>query len=391
MKILQIIPYFAWAYGGPVRVVYDLAKKLVERGHSVTVYTTDANDEKSSFLDIINKIKNINGIKIKYFKNMSNSVAHKHHLFISPAMILTVRRELRGFDVIHIHDYRTFQNIVVHRYANKYEIPYVIQTHGSVLPFFQKQGLKKIFDLFFGYRILRDASKVIALTNTEAEQYKRMGVDEDKIEIVPNGIDLSEYENLPEKGEFRRKYKIKDNEKIILYVGRLHESKGIDLLVKVFADLTNELKDIKLVLVGPDDGYQLILEELVQSLKMDDKVLFTGFVTKDKKMAAYIDANVFVLPSFLGFPVTFLEACACGTPIITTNNGDTLDWINDKVGYVVEYDKDQLQDAIYKVLSDEGLRRRFGEKGRRLVMEEFGWDKVVEKVESIYSCKSYAE
>ena len=207
MKILQIIPYFypAWAYGGPVRVAYELAKKLVELGHSVTVYTTDANDEKRRIRDT-RGIKDINGIKIKYFKNLRNSVAHKHHLFISPAMILTVRKELHGFDIIHLHDYRTFQNIVVHCYAKKYGIPYILQAHGSVLPFFQKQKPKKIFDVLWGYKILKNASKVIALTKTEAEQYNKMGVDEDKIEIVPNGIDLSEYEDLPKRGVFRKKY-----------------------------------------------------------------------------------------------------------------------------------------------------------------------------------------
>ena len=104
-------------------------------------------------------------------------------------------------------------------------------------------------------------------------------------------------------------------------------------------------------------------------------------------MVAYADADVFVTPSFSGFPITFLEACACGTPIITTNNGDKLDWIDDKVGYVVKYDKDQLRDAIFKVLSDDELRRRFGGGGKRLAKEEFGWDKIVKRVEDLYiSC-----
>jgi len=154
--------------------------------------------------------------------------------------------------------------------------------------------------------------------------------------------------------------------------------------VKAFAETSKEIDNIRLVLVGPDDGYQSALEELIQTLKVDSKVLFTGFVSNEEKMEALVDADVFVTPSFSGFPVTFLEACACGTPIITTSNGDKLDWINDKVGYVVEYDKDQLRDAISKVLSDEGLKRRFGEEGRRLVREEFGWNDIVRKVEGLY-------
>ena len=231
---------------------------------------------------------------------------------------------------------------------------------------------------------MRGASKVIALTKTEVEQYKKMGVDKNKIEIVPNGIDLSGYDNLPEKGEFRRRYSFKDGEKMILYVGRLHKSKGINLLVKAFADLSKKSDSTKLVFVGPDDGYQSTLERIIRDLKIDTKVVFTGFVTNEEKMAAFLDADVFVTPSFSGFPVTFLEACACGTPVITTNTGDKLDWIHDKVGYVVEYDKGKLRDAISKVLSDERLRRRFGEEGRKLVREEFGWGEVVKKVEAVY-------
>ena len=245
--------------------------------------------------------------------------------------------------------------------------------------------ISKIFDLSFGYRILRDASKVITLTKTEAKQYKKMEVDEDKIEIVPNGIDLSEYKNLPERGGFRKKYLISDDEKMVLYIGRLHKTKGIDLLGKAFSDISKELDNVRLVLVGPDDGYQSALEELVKALKVDDKVLFTGFVTNDEKMTAFVDTDVFVTPSFSGFPVTFLEACACGTPIITTSNGDKLDWIHDTVGYVVEYGKEQLRAAITKVLCDEGLRKRFGKEGKKLVQEEFSWDKIIKKVEGIYA------
>ncbi|MCK4731120.1 MAG: glycosyltransferase family 4 protein, partial [Methanophagales archaeon] len=133
-----------------------------------------------------------------------------------------------------------------------------------------------------------------------------------------------------------------------------------------------------------DDGYQSALKGLIQELKMGDKVLFTGFVSNDEKMAVFVDADVFVTPRYSGFPVTFLEACACGTPIITTNNGDKLDWIHERVGYVVEYDKDQLRDAIFKVLSDEGLRSRFGERGRRLTRKEFNWNRIVKKIEDIY-------
>ena len=382
MKILQVIPAFypAMAYGGTVAASYHLSRELARRGHEVTVYTSDSLDK---YHRQKTRISEIDGIKAYYFKNLSNRLAWDRLVF-TPGMRLQLSKDIRNFDIIHLHGARSFQNIPAHHYAKKYSIPYVLQAHGSLPRIIKKQRLKKIFDISFGYKILRDATKVIALTRTEVEQYKEMGVDEDKIEIVPNGIDMSEYENLPKRGEFRRKYLISDDEKIILYLGRIQESKGIDLLVKAFADLIKGLDDVRLVIVGPDDGYRSALEGLIQVLKVNDKVLFTGFVSNEEKMTALVDADVFVTPSFSGFPITFLEACACGTPIITTNNGDELDWVDGKVGYVVGYNKDQLRDAIIKVLSDEGLRRRFGQMGRRSVRGKFSWDKVVGKVEVVY-------
>lgn len=375
MKILHVIPYFTPKRGGDVNVCYNLSKQLVKRGHEVTIITTDFELDKG-FVKSIEK----EGVIVIPF----HCIANIRLFLFSPSMKKWLNTNLRHFDLVHMHDFRSYQNKIVHFYAIKYNIPYILQAHGSVLPFFQKKRLKTFFDQFFGYAILKNTSKVIALTNTEVEQYKKMGVDGNKIEVVPNGIDLSEYNALSERGEFRRKHWIKYDEKIILYVGRLHRSKGIDLLVKAFSEISKELGDVRLVLVGPDDGYKSVLENLIQELKVMDKVLFTGFVTKDEKISAFVDADVFVTPSFSGFPVTFLEACACNTPIITTNNGDELDWIHNKVGYVVEYDKDLLRDSIFKVLSDEELRRKFGLEGKQLIRECFEWSSIIKKIEKVY-------
>lgn len=374
MKILQVLPFFTPARGGSVTAPYSLSKHLAERGHEVTIFTTDFELDKGY-------VHSLDGVvRVVPF----HCIANIGLMLISPEMKKQLKEEIRDFDVIHMHNFRSYQNIVVRQYAKKYNVPYILQARGSVLPFFQKQRLKKIFDIFFGYKILKDASKVVALTTTETEQYKKMGVDEDKIEIVPNGIDLSEYDNLPKRGEFRKKYLIREDEKVILYLGRIHKIKGIDLLVEAFSDLIKELDDIRLVIVGPDDGFLSSLKRQIEDLKIGDRILFTGPLYERDKLKAYVDADVYVLPSiYETFPNTVLEACVCGTPVIVTDRCGIADFV-DKVGCVVEYDKDQLRDAIIKILSDEELRRRFGEGGRRLVEKEFSWDKVVLDVEKIY-------
>ena len=374
MRILQVIHYFSPLHGGgSINSAYNLSKHLVERGHEVTIFTTDFELDKEY-------VQSLDGVRVVPF----HCIANIGMMLISPEMKERVKKEIMDFDVIHMHNFRSYQNVVVHHYAKKYGIPYVLQARGSVLPFFQKQRLKKIFDLFFGYRILKDATKVIALTRAEVEQYKKMGVDEDKIEIVPNGIDLSEYDNLPKRGEFRKKYLIREDEKVILYLGRIHKIKGIDLLVEAFSDLIKELDDIRLVIVGPDDGFLSSLKRQIEDLKIGDRILFTGPLYERDKLKAYVDADVYVLPSiYETFPNTVLEACVCGTPVIVTDRCGIADFV-DKVGSVVEYDKGQLRDAMTKNLSDDELRRRLGEEGRKWVRKEFGWDKVVRKEEEIY-------
>ena len=385
MKILQVTPEFypSTGYGGGPIVAYEISKMLVQRGHDVTVYTTDANDKTSR---LNNGIKNIDGINIYYFKNISNFIAYKCKLFISPGMIQIISKNINNFDLIHIHDYRTFQNVLVHYYATKHEIPYVLQAHGTVLPsFYQKHNQKKFFDELFGYAILKDVGKAIALTSIEARQYKNMGVNKNKIEIIPNGLNLSDYRSLPEKGKFRRRYSIGAGEKIILYLGRIHKIKGLDLLVNTFADLTKELDNVRLVIVGSDDGFLSTIKKQIKSLKIDEKVLFTGPLYESDKLEAYVDADVYVLPSvYETFPVTVLEACACGMPVIVTDRCGIADVVDGVAGCVVEYDKDQLQEAIFRILSDGELMRKFGERGRKLVRDYFSWDKIIKNIEALY-------
>ena len=173
-------------------VSYELTKHLAKLGHEITVITTD-------FEFDMNFAKSLEGVEIIPFNCQYNIGG----FLLSASMNKYLQENIAKFDIIHMHNFRTYQNIIVHKYAKKYNVPYILQAHGSVMPFFSKRNLKKLFDLVCGYGILEDASKVIALTKMEAEQYKKMGVDDNKIEIVPNGIDLCEYANLPDRGVFK--------------------------------------------------------------------------------------------------------------------------------------------------------------------------------------------
>ena len=185
-------------------------------------------------------------------------------------------------------------------------------------------------------------------------------------------------------GGYLKKYRIKSDEKIVLYLGRIHRIKGVDLLIEAFSDLVKKIDDVKLVIVGPDDGFLSILKVQIEGLKIGDRILFTGPLYGKDKLEAYVDSDLYVLPSVYEiFGITLLEACVCGAPVITIDECGISDTVK-KVGYVVEFDKEQLQNALFEILSDEGLRRRFGEEGKNLVRERFGWDGIVCRLENIY-------
>jgi glycosyltransferase involved in cell wall biosynthesis len=291
---------------------------------------------------------------------------------------------IREFDIIHLHQYRTFQNVAVSHYARKYGLPYILQAHGSLETFFSRGHLKRIFDVVWGHHILRNANRLIAVTPMEVEQYQKLGIREDKIEIVPNAIDSSQFETLPKHGEFKRRYGL-SNEKIILYLGRIASIKGVDLLVRAFVRLLSDINSVRLVIAGPDDGYLGTLKNLISELRIEDKVLFPGAIYGREKLEAYVDAEVYVLPStYEIFGMTILEACACSTPVIVTDQCGIADIIDGKAGIVVPRDEDKLRSALGYLLTNDKKRQELGEQGRLLVRQQFTWSKVAESMEGIY-------
>jgi glycosyltransferase involved in cell wall biosynthesis len=386
MNILQVVPYFppAYAFGGPVRVAYSISKELAKRGHNVTVYTTDAENPSERLK--VTPVMGVDGIDVHYMRNLSLIPIRASNLFFPPEVAFISKSELMKFDVIHLHEFTTFQNVVISYYARKIGIPYVLQPHGSIAVSERKRR-KMLFNILFGRNIIRHAAQLIALTETEKAIFRCFGVSDDKIRIIPNGIDLSDYCSLPPEGSFKRTFKIRDYEKIILYQGRIHQTKGIDLLIKAFAYMINvrKCRNIKLVIAGPDDGYLSSIKSLVYSSNISESVVFTGFIETKMKTAALVDASVFVTPSFYGFPMTFLEACAVGTPIITTTLGDKLEWINDNVGYVIEPNYEKLAKTIEMILTNVDLRKKLSQNCKKVASSNFSSDTFVDKIEQLYS------
>ena len=374
-------------FGGVTASSFKLATSLKQRGHNVTVYTTDTGNDERHRLSVPFH-ENTNGFDVYYFKNFSNRLAFKYRMYMPLRLISMMHKANKNpFSVVAVQDFRSLLSVIVYFMCKKYNTPYVIQAHGSLTYEEGNTTLKKVYDFFFGRRILSGASKVIALTRFEADQYKALGVQADRIEVIPNWINIEGYTPPPPKGLFLEKCGILPNERVLLSLGRLNKIKGIDLLIHACSEVFEEMENVKLIIAGPDDGDLMRLQSMVKELYLESKVHFVGPLHGEEKIAAYCDADLFVMPSvYEAFGNTILESLACGTPVIVTKGCHIADTIKE-VGIVVDCDCHSLSRAIVLLLKDESLLQKYGIAGQNLVFRDFCEEEVINKVESLYgSC-----
>ena len=385
MHILQITKYFypAVSFGGPVQCTYNLSKYLVNRGHKVTVYATDALDISSN-ARVEGTHHWIDGIEVFYFRN----AVKFYQFFVSPGMIKALNENLREFDVVHLHEYRTFQNLAFH-YCNTRHIPYVLSCHGEL--FYNRQSwaqllLRKSYEVNVGKRIIRDASKLIALTEFEQSQYMCGGVKQNKIAVIPNGVAFEDFHPSYPTESFKELYGIAEKN-VILYVGRINKDKGVDILLKAFSLLAKDRSDVKLVLAGPDDGFAVVLCKMIEEFDLKSKVLFTGSLDRQKVVAAYNACTVVVYVSAQeGFPLVPLEAAMAGRPVVVSDI-PAMDFVRKgELGLFVKYGNvSQLKSALENILNNSKLSHELGEKGKKFVMDNYSWQVVGKKIEGVYN------
>lgn len=363
-------------------VSYNLSKALAKMGHDITVFTSDTIDEHTRQKE---QYVEREGVKIYYFRNISNSLAWRR-FFLYPGMISALKGQIKSFDIVHLHDTRNFQNIVAAHYAKKFRIPYVVQPHGSLPRIISKQRLKKIYDIIWGNNILKNASKIVAVSSTEAEQFKQAGIPQGKIVIIPNGINTTSFADFSPPGGLREQHGI-NGKHIILYVGRINKLKGIDFLIRAYKLFLQTWtgEDVTLIIGGPDDNYRPTLDKLVKQLGLSEKIKFIGPVKCPT--IAYRDADVLVYPSMYEiFGLVPFEALLCGTPVIVTGDCGCGEIIREaKCGYLIRYgDEASLSEALRYVLTNPEENKKMVESGKKHIEGHLTWENVVKQVEKLY-------
>lgn len=386
MKVLQVIlafyPNKVW--GGPPQNTYVLSKALALRGHQIHVLTTNILDyetkmSKNSFR------ADWNGLSVTYLNSYWWGKRNNSMGFIVAPEIIKYSQLIRESDIIHIHGYRHFLFVFVSLIARYNKVPYIIQARGALTDKFGRVGLKRLFDQTLGNKILQNAAYGISLSDEETEIYKRWGVSPSRVEKIYNPFDPRICPVLPDGLAFRDKYGIKPNEKILLFLARLHEKKGLDILIDAVAQLNRD--DYRLCIVGPDGGYKSIAESIVFERRLEDRVLFIGPLYDEQKFDAYRAAHIYILPTRggEGLPTTLIEACYSGLPIILTNTTEVAHIINNRVGLVVNYNSSELKSAIDTLIDDEDLHSYFRQQTKSFLNKYFDLDKAISKYERIYN------
>lgn len=385
MRILHIIPYFypAWAYGGTCRAAWELARALVRDGQEVVVYTTDALDSHSRAKPAYEVV---DGVEIHRVRNLSNHLSWGR-LFLPLKFGGQLRGALQWAHVAHLHEFRSYQNAVALPLMDRLRVPFVLTAQGGLPRIMGRNLLKAIYDRFVGQRILRNARRLHALNQMEYEQFIELGVQPERIAILPNGVDLDEYHELPPVNGFRQRFDIQTDAPIVLFLARVNKIKGVDFLINSFNEVRRVLPEAILVVVGPDDGYLPQVKRMVQTMGIGAWVRFTGYLDGADKLEAYQAASVYVLPStYEMFAITLLESLACGTPIIATDRVGLADFVRQNdLGSIVTYgDVQGLRDEILRILGHPHDVQRRAVYGREYVLANFGWDRIAENWLNVY-------
>lgn len=389
MRVLHVLPYYApgWAYGGVVRAATDLTRALVAEGHSVYVLTTDTLSPSER---IARRHEAIGGVHVYRVPNLSNTLRGRLNLS-SPVGIGRLARRLihdHEIDVIHCHELRTVENLRITPVANALGVPLVVSPHGTLPITTGRRSVKQAWDYLFARRLLKRFDRVIALTQDEADEARQLWSQyaDTAVEcsVVPNGIHVQDFAALPPAEPFRTLWKLGGGP-VVLFLGRLHERKGVQVLIPAFADAVKHAPDARLLVVGPDEGMRATLEEQVDQYNLAGRVIFTGLLTGQDRLAALAAASLFALPADgEGFSMAVLEAMACGLPVLLTPGCHFPEAAEQGAGLVVPRAVEPLGAALSALLTDRQRRASMGRRARALVGAWYTWPRVVSHLVDAY-------
>ena len=394
MKILML----TWEYpprivGGIARVVHDLSKRLIKDGHEVTVVTYRDNADVPEY----ENDKGVNVYRVDNYmihpNNFIDWIMQLNFNMLSKATEI-INKE-GGFDVIHAHDWLV--TYAAKSLKNAYDIPIVATIHATEAG--RNSGIHDETQRYINdteWLLTYEATEVIVNSNYMKNEIQRLfGLPFDKINVIPNGINLSNFTGIERDYDFRRQYAM-DNEKIILYVGRLVYEKGVQHLIAAMPKILSNYNDAKLIIAGRG-GMMDELRAEASNLGLNDKIYFTGYLNSKQVQKMYKCADVAVFPStYEPFGIVALEAMLAGVPTVVSDVGGLDEIVTHGVDGMKSYagNPNSIADSVTALLYDHQLATNVSKKAKQKVKDQFNWEKIAQDTHFTYEkaiCQTMAE
>jgi len=355
MKICQVCHRFPPYTGGIETHVYEISKRLAKE-FDVEVLTTDPSGKLRSK-------EEIEGFTVRRFKSYAPSEAY----YFSLDLYRYLKRNSDKYDMIHAHNYHAFPALFAAITKGKNRLVFSPHYHASGHSFFRNL-LHKPYKLL-GKKIFEKADTVICVSNFEKSLVlKNFKIDEGKIHVVPNGINLEEFRGVEEIKKNKD-----ENSKVILYVGRIEKYKGVDYIVKAVKLLP---ENYVLEVVGKG-SYRPKIVELAKKLGVISRVRFYQDLSREELVERYAKADVFVLLSkHEAFGIAVAEALAAKTPCVVAKTSALKEWVDEKNVFGVDYPIDvlELAELIKKVSEVDAVDVKLPD-----------WNEVAERLTEIYT------
>jgi glycosyltransferase involved in cell wall biosynthesis len=379
MRILKVTQAYHpfQSRGGPALKVRSIARELVRQGHQVTVLTADLGfgpaeiAATAAFRNGHGWSSDLDGVECVYLATQG----HYRNLTVNAGVISFCRRRLRQFDVVHIYGLYDTLGPVVARYCRQFGVPYVVEPLGMTNPIDRGFALKRAWHRLVD-PYLSAARKMIVTSEQERSDLLAEGFPCERLVLRYNGIDLEEFSQLPPPGAFRTKLGPREEQRFILFLGRLIPRKGADLLIQA---LPSTGDGVRLVIAGPEGepGYIALLAAKASELRVSSRVTFTGPLFGEEKLSALADAFVFALPSrYENFGNSAAEALASGTPVLVSDQCGIAPLVDGRAGVVTAYDSAAVSRGLNKLLEDDAFYRKM-KNGCADVAAELSWQDLV--------------
>lgn len=353
MKILQVCPRYYPYIGGVEEHVRNISERLA-KNYELSVFTTDPSGK-------LPKQEVINGVAIRRFKSWAPNEAY----YFSRELKKCLMENSDNFDIVHAHSYHAFPALYAAQAKDRNKLIFTPHFHGKGHSFLR--NLLHVPYKFWGKSIFMKADKIICVSNYEKGLIiNNFKVDEEKIVVIPNGVNLEEFTGLK---------RVKKSYKTILSVGRLEKYKGIQYLIEVLPLLGD---DVVLEIVGKGP-YKEKLVELAKKLNVAGRVKFFQELPRNKLLQMYVNSDVFVLLSkHEAYGLSVAEALCAGIPCIVANTSALTEWVDGENCFGIDYpiSINVLKDLI---IYATGVRVN--------KPKVFDWSEVVERIIRLYkSC-----